>query len=91
MEKIYKEWAELDLSVDSTRKNSEFQIRVPFLVTSETQDYPIVGYNVIQEIIDKDSEESSVNSSNIVDCLKAGFVTEVKTDKVNTLVNLIKC
>ena len=64
---------------------------MPFLVTSETLDYPIVGYNVIQEIIDRDSEESSVNSSNIVDCLKASFVSEVKTDKVNTLVNLIKC
>ena len=87
----YKGWAEIDLNIDPTRENSEFQICVPFLVTSETLDYPIVGYNVIQEIIDRDSEESSVNSSNIVDCLKASFVSEVKTDKVNTLVNLIKC
>ena len=87
----YKGRAEIDLNIDRTRENSEFQIRVPFLVTSETLDYSIVGYNVIQEIIDRDSEESSVSSSNIVDCLKASFVFEVKTDKVNTLVNLIKC
>ena len=87
----YKEWAEIDSNIDPTRENSEFHICVPFLVTSETLDYPIVGYNVIQEIIDRDSEESSVNSSNIVDCLKSSFVSKVKTDKVNTLVNLIKC
>ena len=59
----YKGWAAIDLNIDPTRENSEFQICVPFLVTSETLDYPIVGYNVIQEIIDRDSEESSVNSS----------------------------
>ena len=87
----YKRWAEIDLNIDPTRENSKFQICVPFEVTSETLDYPIVGYNVIQEVIDRDSEESSVNSSNIVDCLKASFVSEVKTDKVKTLVNLIKC
>ena len=87
----YKGWAEIDLNIDPTRENSEFQTCVPFLVTPETLDYPIVGYNVIQEIIDRDSEESSVNSSNIVDCLKASFVSEVKTDKVNMLANLIKC
>ena len=46
-------WAEIDLNIDPTRENPEFQIRVPFLVTSETLDYPIIGYNVIQEIIDR--------------------------------------
>ena len=87
----YKEWAGIDLNIDPTRENSELQIRVPFLVTSETLDYHIVGYNVIQKIIDRDSEESSISSSNIVDFLKASFVSEVKTDKVNTSVNRIKC
>ena len=87
----YKGWVEIDLNIDPTRENSEAQIHVPFLFTSETLVYPIVRYNVIQEIIDMDSEESRANSSNIVDCLKASFVSEVKTDKVNTLVNLIKC
>ena len=87
----YKGWAEINLNIDPTKENSEFQMHVPFLVTSETLDYPIVGYNEIQEIIDRDSQESSVSSSNTVDCLKASFVSEVKTDKVNTLVNLIKC
>ena len=86
-----KGWAEIDLNINPTRENLEFEIRVPFLVTSETLYYPIVGYNVIQEIIDRDSEESYVNSRNIVDCLKASFVSRIKTDKFNTLVNLIKC
>ena len=79
---VYKGWAEIDSSIDPTREKSEFQIHVPFLATSETLDYPIVGYNVIQEIIDRDSEESSVSSSNIVDCLKASFVSEEKQIKL---------
>ena len=62
----YKGWTEIDLNIESHNENSPLQIRVPFSITTEHLDYPIVGLNVIQELANKDCENNEMLSN----CLK---------------------
>jgi hypothetical protein len=57
----YIGWVELAFTLSS--KNT--QMRVPFLVTTETIEYPIIGYNVIEEIVTNEHNDllSEIQSS----------------------------
>ena len=49
----YTGWAELEFKLPPAG-GRETKILVPFLITSEELNYPIVGYNVIKEIVSSD-------------------------------------
>ena len=51
----YTRWIDIFLTFGSERQKST-EISVPFLVTEANIDYPIVGYNVIVEVINNDSD-----------------------------------
>ena len=54
----YKGLIELSFQLINNEKNNQ-TIQVPFLVTVETIEKPIIAYNVIQEIISGSSNEST--------------------------------
>ena len=82
----YKGWTEIDLNIDSHNENSPLQIRVPFLITTEHLDYPIVGFNVIQELANKDCENNEMLSN----CLKSSLPPETKSEDITALIDLGK-
>ena len=91
----YIGWAEIQFELE----NNQAPIIVPFLVTKENIDLPLVGFNVIEECIktnlcepDLKSVFSSVSSANVsalVDLIKTSSETEfcsVKTGKKDQLI-----
>ena len=82
----YKRWAEIDLNIDFHNGNSPLQIRVPLLITTEHLDYPVVGFNVIQESADKDCENNEMLSN----CLKSSLPPSRKSEDIAPLIDLVK-
>ena len=72
----YKGWTELEFTLASNQKS----IIVPFLVTKEIIDLPLVGFNVIEEFIKTDMFESD---------LKRVF-SHVPSDNISVLTDLVK-
>lgn len=69
------------------------EVTVPMLVTQGDGEQPIIGYNVIEELIkyepqhDKDTTESP---EQLLKAMRATFPT-VKSDSIQALVELVKC
>jgi hypothetical protein len=62
----YCGWTEIDFSLLGT--NSDYGLKIPFLVSKVVLDLPVVGYNVIEEItrksavkVNQDKQTSFVN------------------------------
>jgi hypothetical protein len=76
-------------------------VRVPFLVTTETIEYPIIGYNVIEEIVTNEHNDllSEIQSSfvgldngaaqaliNFVQSVDSDYLCNVKTSKRDVVI-----
>jgi hypothetical protein len=74
----YIGWVELAFTLSS--KNT--QVRVPFLVTTETIEYPIIGYNVIEEIVTNEHNDllSEIQSSFVGPQTLTNFVQSADSD-----------
>ena len=63
---------------------------VPLLVASDHLDHPIIGYNVIEELVKYPVDNSiPAESNNIISAMTATFPT-VDSKNIKTLVKLIK-
>ena len=62
------------------------ELLVPVLVGQQEQDYPIIGFNVIEEILKRHKEETLVVSHTMI----CRSFPSVHPSKVGTLVNLIR-
>ena len=80
----YKGWVEAKFRLDGEK---EKEVTVPFLVTEEHLDQPIIGYNVI-ELLVKDNDNRSKNPS-LVHSLTSSF-ENLKEEHAKQLVNLIE-
>ena len=56
------------------------------MITTEHLDYPIVGFNVIQELADKDCENNEMLSN----CLKSSLPPETKSEDITAPIDLVK-
>ena len=56
----YLGWTELIFSLDYDRDRAQGSVTVSFLVTESTLKHPIVGFNMIREIVDMWQGESSI-------------------------------
>ena len=67
-------WADVRVQLPSSTEE-KLEVHVPFLITLDRLEMPILGYNVIGELVWMDSweGESSLGSS-LLNFLKAGFV-----------------
>ena len=80
----YKGWVEAKFRLDG---ENEKEVTVPFLVTEEHLDQPIIGYNVI-ELLVKDNDNRSKDPS-LVQSLTSSF-ENLKEEHAKQLVNLIE-
>ena len=79
---LYIGWAENDVKLLHPQDNQKHdEITVPFLVTNEKIDSPILGYNVIEELVKHDD--------NSVEAIYSSFPGNGK-DKLDALVNFIQ-
>ena len=56
------------------------------MITTEHLDYPVVGFNVIQELADKDCQNNGILSN----CLKSSLPLETKSEDITALIDLVK-
>ena len=80
----YKGWAELDFRIPDNQSDINV-IKVPFLVTAESIDMPIISFNVIEQIVSNDSRDNPDFES----CFSKMFVI-AKPKNAEALVSLIR-
>ena len=78
-------WIEVTLRLVGDDADAD-ELLVPVLVGQQEQDYPIIGFNVIEEILKRHNEEPLVVSHTMI---RRSFPS-VHPSKVGTLVNLIR-
>ena len=82
----YKGWIELSFQLINNKKNDQ-AIQVPFLVTAETIEKPIIGYNVIEEIISCSSNDSDEKKT-VLSSIQESF-TNMPEHKASALIHLV--
>ena len=80
----YKRWAELNFRIPDNQSDITV-IKVPFLVTAESIDMPIIGFNVIEQIVSNDSTDNP----DIEICFSKVSVN-AKPNNAKALVSLIR-
>ena len=68
----YKGWVELNFRLLKANENYD-SITVPFLVTQERIDTPIIGFNVIEELISNQSKDDALIDEDFLDCVSFSF------------------
>jgi hypothetical protein len=81
----YDGWIDIDFKLMGT--NHDYGIKVPFLVAKNVFDVPIIGYNVIERVIQNST--SDTEQPLYLDVLSSSMVG-VERDKVEALVEFIK-
>ena len=76
----YVGWMELNFRLLS----SKVELAVPFLVTDQSLDTPIIGFNVIEEIVKTSSEDAMLHQE-----ITSSF-TELNSKNASALVNFIQ-
>ena len=79
----YNGWVKMDFQLLNSNGDP---LEVPMLVTEFDLDQPIIGYNVIEELI-KNQEQVS-NKANLISLLSASFF-QIPQSKLNAFVNFI--
>eukprot|EP00795_Rhopilema_esculentum_P009111 gene9111-16770_t len=82
----YKGWTELSFQLINNKGKNQ-TIQVPFLVTAETIERPIIGYNVIEEIICGNIEDS-VGKEAVLSSIQRSF-TNISDHKASALIHLV--
>ena len=80
----YKGWAELDCKIPHDQSDINV-IKVTFLVTAASIDMPVIGFNVIEEIVSNDSTDNTDFES----CFSKMFVN-AKPKNAEALISLIR-
>ena len=80
---LYNGWVKMDFQLLNSNGDP---LEVPMLVTEFELDQPIIGYNVIEELI-KNREQVS-NEANLISLLSASFF-QIPQSKLNAFVNFI--
>lgn len=82
-------WAEVREQLSSGEEKQE--VHVPFLITLDRLEMPILGYNVIEELVrmNRWQEEPTLGSS-LLKSFKAGFVDSDESQQLQALINLIQ-
>ena len=84
----YIGWAELEFKLLPSG-GGETKILVPFLITSEDLNCPILGYNVIKEIVNSDCMPGVPPQQEKSACIKASFAN-CSESALNNLVEMIQ-
>ena len=80
-------WVELQFQLTSGAQSSN-PLTVPLLVARDDLEYPIIGYNVIEEVI-KSPEMGGESTESIREIMSSAF-SEVKQYSITALVDLVQ-
>ena len=80
----YQGWVEIDVKLASTGAGTTQVITVPFLVTGDEMQYPILGYNVIEELLGDTQDPQHLKA------IQNSFPGKSEKE-VDALVNFINC
>lgn len=84
----YEGWIEVQFQLAS-RNQSSTPLAVPLLVARDELEYPIIGYNVIEEVVTDKEQLGEENISSLVEVMTATF-TDIKEDMVTALIDLVQ-
>ena len=79
-------WVEAEFKLTSDTQSSG-PLTVPILVARDELEYPIIGYNVIEEVIKNKGQEERQGA--IVDIMSSAFV-DVNVESVGALVKFVQ-
>ena len=82
----YLGWIEISFRLD--RSSSDRYVCVPMLVARDSLEHPIIGYNVIEEVI-KDQDDITSDTEHTLAFMTSSFPT-VKQENISALVQFIK-
>ena len=84
----FEGWIEVGFQLGSETQLS-LPLMVPFLVANEDLEHPIIGYNVIKEVIKGHIQKESEDTGPL-EAILGTALGEVKRDDVTALVHLVR-
>ena len=84
----FEGWVEVQFQLASNNQLST-PLTVPFLVARGELEYPIIGYNVIEEVIKSPDQMTGVNTDSLEEIMGSAF-SEMKQESVTALVDLVQ-
>ena len=84
----FEGWIEVVFQLGSDTQSS-LPLMVPFLVAKDDLEHPIIGYNVIEEVIKGHTQKESEDTGPL-EAILGTALGEVKRDDVTALVHLVR-
>ena len=84
----YERWVEVQFQLASGNQSST-PLTVPLLVARDELEYPIIGYNVIEEVVTGRGQLGEESAGPLVEVMTAAF-TDIKQDSVTALIDLVQ-
>ena len=84
----FERWVEVQFQLTSSNQPSN-PLTVPLLVARDELEFPIIGYNVIEEVI-KDGDQVGGESADSLGEIMSSAFSEVKQESVTALVELVQ-
>ena len=84
----FEGWVEVQFQLASSNQPSN-PLTVPLLVARDKLEFPIIGYNVIEEVI-KDGDQVGGESADSLGEIMSSAFSEVKQESVTALVELVQ-
>ena len=84
----FEGWVEVQFQLASNTQLST-PLTVPLLVARDELEYPIIGYNVIEEVIKSPDQMTGENTDSLEEIMGSAF-SEVKQESVTALVDLVQ-
>ena len=81
-------WVEVQFQLTSGAQSST-PLTVPLLVARDDLEYPIIGYNVIEEVIKSPDQMGGESTGSLREVMSSAF-SEVKQESVTALVDLLQ-
>ena len=84
----YEGWIEVSFKLMTS--DDKHGMSVPFLISTEAMDHPIIGYNVIEEIVRNTVSEAPNNYEETLVNALSSSLPNVKQENVKALIGLIR-
>ena len=84
----YEGWIEVSFKLMTS--DDKHGMSVPFLISTEAMDHPIIGYNVIEEIVRNPASEPPNNYEETLVNVLSSSLPDANQEDVNALIGLIR-
>ena len=84
----YEGWVEISFKLVTS--NDQHGISVPFLISTDTLEHLIVGYNIIEEMVKSAESQSPSNDQRTIVHVLSSSLPDAKQENVEALINFIR-